>query len=132
MPALYEGGHDILTGPSSIRSLPLPVIAWDKQGEPTESQSNTCKEKRFQCHCCRLGSSGEISHFQMFYKTLVQCATGGDTACVSPDCNSGMLIMWEDLWQSMPQSGKTSTTVHHYAENKHPVIHIQIFDSKII
>ena len=37
---------------------------------------------------------------------------GGDPTCVPPDFNSTMLAIWEELWHSMPQSGKVSATVH--------------------
>ena len=39
-------------------------------------------------------------------------AMGGDPTCVPPDFNSSMLAIWEELWNSMPQSGKVSITVH--------------------
>ena len=37
---------------------------------------------------------------------------GGDPTCVPPNFNSTMLSVWEDLWHSMPQSGKISATVY--------------------
>lgn len=37
---------------------------------------------------------------------------GGDPTCVPPDFNRSMLAVWEELWQSMPQSGKVSATVY--------------------
>ena len=39
-------------------------------------------------------------------------AMGGDSLCVPPDFNRSMLDIWEELWQSMPQSGKISITVN--------------------
>ena len=39
-------------------------------------------------------------------------AMGGDPTCVPPDFNHSMLAVWQELWQSMPQSGKVSTTVY--------------------
>lgn len=39
-------------------------------------------------------------------------AMGGDPTCVPPDFNDAMLAIWEDLWHSMPQSGKVSASVH--------------------
>ena len=38
-------------------------------------------------------------------------AMGGDPTCVPPDFNSSMLAVWEQLWHSMPQSGRISVTV---------------------
>lgn len=38
-------------------------------------------------------------------------AMGGDPTCVPPDFNSSMLAVWEELWHSMPQSGRGSVTV---------------------
>ena len=54
---------------------------------------------------------------------------GGDPTCVPPDFNSGMLTVWEELWHSMPRSGRVSVTVntllqqykeHCRAERKRP------------
>ena len=39
-------------------------------------------------------------------------AMGGDPTCVPPDFNSSMLAIWEELWHSMPQSGRVSITVN--------------------
>ena len=39
-------------------------------------------------------------------------AMGGDSSCVPPDFNRSMSAIWEELWHSMPQSGKISVTVH--------------------
>ena len=39
-------------------------------------------------------------------------AMGGDPTCVPPNFNSTMLAIWEELWHSMPQSGKISVTVN--------------------
>ena len=39
-------------------------------------------------------------------------AMGGDPTCVPPDFNSSMLAIWEELWHSMPQSGRVSVTVN--------------------
>jgi hypothetical protein len=39
-------------------------------------------------------------------------AMGGDPVCVPPDFNGNMLAIWEELWHSMPQSGKVSATVN--------------------
>ena len=38
-------------------------------------------------------------------------AMGGDTTCVPPNFNNTMLSVWNDMWHSMPQSGKISVTV---------------------
>ena len=38
-------------------------------------------------------------------------AMGGDPTCVPPDFNRTMLAVWEELWESMPQSGKVGVTV---------------------
>ena len=43
-------------------------------------------------------------------------AMGGDLSCVPPDFNDSMLAIWEQLWQSMPQSGKISVTVNYLLE----------------
>jgi len=47
-------------------------------------------------------------------------ALGGDPTCVPPNFNSTMLAVWEELWHSMPQSGRVSVTVNallqHYKE----------------
>ena len=40
-------------------------------------------------------------------------AMGEDPTCIPPDFNSSMLAVWEELWQSMPQSGKISVTVNN-------------------
>ena len=37
---------------------------------------------------------------------------GGNPTCVPPNFNSSMLEIWEELWQSMPQSGKVAVTVN--------------------
>ena len=37
---------------------------------------------------------------------------GGEPTCVPPDFNSSMLAIWEELWHSMPQSGKVGVTVN--------------------
>jgi hypothetical protein len=44
-------------------------------------------------------------------------AMGGDPTCVSPDFNSSMLTIWEELWHSMPRSGKVSVTVNSLLQN---------------
>ena len=37
---------------------------------------------------------------------------GGDPTCVPPDFNSSMLGIWEELWHSMPQSGRVGIAVN--------------------
>ena len=37
---------------------------------------------------------------------------GGDPTCVPPDFNSSMLAIWEEMWHSIPQSGRISVTVY--------------------
>ena len=37
---------------------------------------------------------------------------GGDPTCVPPNFNDFMKAIWEELWESMPQSGKVSITVN--------------------
>ncbi len=44
-------------------------------------------------------------------------AMGGDPTCILPDFNSSMLTIWEELWHSMPQSGKVSVTVNSLLQN---------------
>ena len=44
-------------------------------------------------------------------------AMGGDPTCVPPDFNSSMLTIWEELWHSMPRSGKVSVTVNTLLQN---------------
>ncbi len=39
-------------------------------------------------------------------------AMGGDPTCVPPDFNRSMLAIWEELWHSMPQSGKIGVLVN--------------------
>ena len=39
-------------------------------------------------------------------------AMGGDPTCVPPDFNRSMLAIWEELWHSMPQSGRVRVTVN--------------------
>lgn len=36
---------------------------------------------------------------------------GGDPTCVPPDFNTPMVTIWDELWESMPQSGSVSVTV---------------------
>ena len=36
---------------------------------------------------------------------------GGDPSCVPPNFNPSMLAVWEEILNSMPQSGKVSATV---------------------
>jgi len=44
-------------------------------------------------------------------------AMGGDSSCVPPDFNRSMLDIWEELWQSMPQSGITvNSLLQQYKE----------------
>ena len=38
-------------------------------------------------------------------------AMGGDPTCVPPNFNPSMEAIWEELWDAMPQSGKTGVTV---------------------
>ena len=38
---------------------------------------------------------------------------GGDPTCVPLGFNSSMLAIWEELWHSMPQSGRVSITVNN-------------------
>ena len=56
-------------------------------------------------------------------------AMGGDPTCVPPDFNSSMLTVWEELWYTLPQSGRVGVTVnnllqrykeHCSAERKRP------------
>ena len=56
-------------------------------------------------------------------------AMGGDPTCVPPDFNSTMLAVWEELWHTMPQSGRVGVIVntllqrykeHCSAERKRP------------
>ena len=37
---------------------------------------------------------------------------GGNPTCVPPNFNDSMKVIWEELWESMPQSGKVSITVN--------------------
>ena len=37
---------------------------------------------------------------------------GGDPNCVPPNFNNSMLAIWDELWHSMPQSGKVGVTVN--------------------
>ena len=37
---------------------------------------------------------------------------GGDSTCVPPDFNEAMLVIWEELWNAMPQSGKVNLLVN--------------------
>ena len=37
---------------------------------------------------------------------------GGDVTCVAPDFNDTMKAIWEQLFDTMPQSGKISAVVH--------------------
>ena len=39
-------------------------------------------------------------------------AMGGDPTCVPPDFNRSMLAIWEELWHSMPRSGRVSVLVN--------------------
>ena len=38
-------------------------------------------------------------------------SVGGDPTCVPPDFNNSMLAVWEELWHTMPQSGRVGVTV---------------------
>lgn len=33
---------------------------------------------------------------------------GGDPVCVSPDFNTPMVTIWDELWESVPQSGSVN------------------------
>ena len=37
---------------------------------------------------------------------------GKNPTCIPPDFNSSMLVIWEEMWHSMPQSCTISVTVH--------------------
>lgn len=44
-------------------------------------------------------------------------AMGGDPTCVPPDFNRSMLAIWEELWHSMPRSGRVSVLVSNLLQS---------------